>query len=147
MGVSDSNRIAVGGHSYGAFMTANLLAHTDFFAAGIARSGACNRTLTPCGFQSEDRSLWEASDVYFEVSPFMHADGIDEPLLLIHGQDDSNSGTYPIQSERLYEALKGLGSTARLVMLPLEGHGYRARESVLHLLWETDRWLQTYLGE
>jgi len=145
MGAADPHRIAVGGHSYGAFMTANLLAHTDLFAAGIAQSGAYNRTLTPFGFQSEDRSLWEAPDVYFEMSPFMHADGIDEPLLLIHGEEDSNSGTYPMQSERLYEALKGLGGTARLVMLPLEGHGYRARESVLHLLWETDRWLETYL--
>ncbi len=147
MGVAAPDRIAVGGHSYGAFMTANLLAHTDLFAAGIAQSGAYNRTLTPFGFQSEDRSLWEAPDVYFEMSPFMHADGINEPLLLIHGEEDSNSGTYPMQSERLYEALKGLGGTARLVMLPLEGHGYRARESVLHLLWETDRWLQTHLGE
>lgn len=146
-GVADPDRIAVGGHSYGAFMTANLLAHTDLFAAGIAQSGAYNRTLTPFGFQSEDRSLWDAPDVYFEMSPFMHADGIDEPLLLIHGEEDSNSGTYPIQSERLYEALKGLGGTSRLVMLPLEGHGYRARESALHLLWETDRWLQMYLNE
>ena len=145
-GIADAERIAVGGHSYGAFMTANLLAHTDLFAAGIARSGAYNRTLTPFGFQSEDRSLWEAPEVYFAMSPFMHADGIDEPLLLVHGEEDSNSGTYPLQSRRLFEALKGLGGTARLVMLPLEGHGYRARESILHLLWETDRWLETHLS-
>jgi dipeptidyl aminopeptidase/acylaminoacyl peptidase len=146
MGIADPDRIAVGGHSYGAFMTANLLAHTDLFAAGIAQSGAYNRTLTPFGFQSEDRSLWEAPDVYFGMSPFMHADGIREPLLLVHGTEDSNSGTYPLQSERLFEALKGLGGTVRLVMLPLEGHGYRARESALHLLWEIDSWLGRHLG-
>jgi dipeptidyl aminopeptidase/acylaminoacyl peptidase len=146
-GIADPDRIAVGGHSYGAFMAANLLAHTDLFATGIARSGAYNRTLTPFGFQSEERSLWEAPDVYFRMSPFMHADSIDEPMLMVHGEEDTNSGTYPIQSERLFEALKGLGGTARLVMLPLEGHGYRARESVLHLLWETDRWLQRHLGD
>jgi len=144
-GVTQEGRIAVGGHSYGAFMTANLLAHSDLFAAGIARSGAYNRTLTPFGFQSEERSLWEAPDVYFTMSPFMHAEKINEPILLIHGDADNNSGTYPMQSERFYNALKGHGATARLVMLPHESHGYRARESVLHMLWETHRWLETYV--
>ncbi len=144
-GVADPDRIAVGGHSYGAFMTANLLAHSDLFAAGLARTGAYNRTLTPFGFQSEDRSLWEAKDVYIEMSPFMNADKVDEPILLIHGNADSNSGTFPMQSERFFAALKGLGGTARLVMLPLESHGYRARESILHVLWETQEWLETYV--
>lgn len=144
MGVADPERIVISGHSYGAFMTANLLAHSDLFRAGIARTGAYNRTLTPFGFQSEDRSLWEATDVYVEMSPFMHADSIEEPLLLIHGQEDRNSGTFPMQSERMYEALKGLGGTARLVMLPLEGHWYQARESVLHVVWETQRWLEEH---
>ena len=145
MGVGDRDRIAVGGHSYGAFMTANLLAHSDLFAAGIARSGAYNRTLTPFGFQSEERNFWTAPEVYFEMSPFMHADQVDEPILLIHGEADNNSGTFPIQSERFYAALKGLGATARLVMLPHESHGYRARESILHMMWETERWLDTYV--
>lgn len=144
-GVGDRDRVAIGGHSYGAFMAANLLAHSDLFAAGIARSGAYNRTLTPFGFQAEERTLWEAPEVYFRMSPFMHAEKIDEPILLIHGAADNNSGTYPMQSERFYAALKGLGGTARLVMLPHESHGYRARESVLHMLWETDRWLETYV--
>lgn len=144
-GVADRDRIAIGGHSYGAFMAANLLAHSDLFRAGIARSGAYNRTLTPFGFQSEERSFWEAPDVYFTMSPFTHADKIDEPILLIHGQQDNNSGTYPIQSERFYEALKGLGGTARLVMLPHESHGYQARESVMHTLWEMTEWLDTYV--
>ncbi len=144
-GVTRAGRVAIGGHSYGAFMTANLLAHSDLFATGIARSGAYNRTLTPFGFQSEERSLWEAPEVYFTMSPFMHAEKIDEPLLLIHGDADNNSGTFPMQSERFYKALKGHGATARLVMLPYESHGYRARESVLHMLWETDRWLEKYL--
>ncbi len=144
-GVADRNRIAIGGHSYGAFMAANLLAHSDLFAAGLARTGAYNRTLTPFGFQSEDRTLWEAPDVYFGMSPFMHADRIDEPILLVHGEADDNPGTFPMQSERFYNALKGHGATVRLVMLPHESHSYRARESILHLLWETGRWLDTYV--
>ena len=144
-GVTDRERIAVGGHSYGAFMTANLLAHSDLFRLGLPRSGAYNRTLTPFGFQSEERSLWEAPDVYFTMSPFMHADKINEPILLVHGEADNNSGTFPMQSERMYGALKGHGATVRLVMLPHESHGYRARESVMHLLWETSTWLDRYV--
>ncbi len=145
MGYVDTDRVAVGGHSYGAFMTANLLSHSDLFAAGIARSGAYNRTLTPFGFQSEERSYWEAPDVYYTMSPFMHADKMKTPLLLIHGEADNNSGTYPMQSERYFNALKGLGATARLVMLPKESHGYSAKESVLHVLWEQDQWLEEYV--
>jgi dipeptidyl aminopeptidase/acylaminoacyl peptidase len=144
-GVGDRARVAVGGHSYGAFMTANLLAHSDLFRAGIARSGAYNRTLTPFSFQAEERTFWEAPETYMRMSPFTHAQKINEPLLLIHGVDDNNTGTFPIQSERLFQAMKGLGGTARLVMLPYEAHGYRARESVLHMMWETDRWLETYV--
>ena len=144
-GIADPERIAIGGHSYGAFMTANLLAHSDLFAAGIARSGAYNRTLTPFGFQSEERTFWQAPDVYFKMSPFMHADKINEPILLIHGEADNNSGTFPLQSKRFYHALKGLGATVRLVMLPHESHGYRARESVLHVLWEMNQWLERYV--
>jgi len=145
MGIADPKRIAVGGHSYGAFMTANLLAHTDFFAAGIARSGAYNRTLTPFGFQSEERNFWEATDTYMQMSPFTHADKINAPLLLIHGEADSNSGTYPMQSERFYSALKGLGKTVRLAILPKESHGYQASESVMHMLWEMTEWLDKYV--
>jgi len=144
-GVADRNRIAIGGHSYGAFMAANVLTHSDLFCAGIARSGAYNRTLTPFGFQSEKRTLWEASDVYYAMSPFLHADKIDYPILLIHGEVDNNSGTYPIQSERYYNALKGLGKTARLVLLPHESHSYRARESIMHVLWEMETWLDRYV--
>jgi dipeptidyl aminopeptidase/acylaminoacyl peptidase len=144
-GAGDPTRAAIGGHSYGAFMTANLLAHSDLFRAGIARSGAYNRTLTPFGFQAEERTLWQASDIYFQMSPFMHAEKVDEPILLIHGEADNNSGTYPMQSERYYNALKGLGATARLVMLPHESHGYRARESVMHMLWESNEWLERYV--
>ncbi|WP_203293213.1 S9 family peptidase [Luteirhabdus pelagi] len=145
MGYIDRNRVGVGGHSYGAFMVANLLSHSDLFAAGIARSGAYNRTLTPFGFQSEERSYWDSPETYYTMSPFMHADKMDEPLLLIHGEADNNSGTYPLQSERYFNALKGLGATARLVMLPKESHGYRAKESILHLLWEQDQWLDKYV--
>ncbi len=144
-GVVDPNRVAAGGHSYGAFMTANLLAHSDLFRAGIARSGAYNRTLTPFGFQSEERTYWQAPELYDGVSPFQNAHKIDEPILLVHGQADNNTGTFPIQSERLFAAIKGLGGTARLVMLPAESHGYAARESILHLLAETDRWLDRYV--
>ncbi len=142
MGVGDRNRIGVGGHSYGAFMTANLLAHCDLFKAGIARSGAYNRTLTPFGFQAEQRSYWDAPEIYNAMSPFMHANKINEPLLLIHGEADNNSGTFPIQSERLYSAIKGNGGTSRLVLLPYESHGYAAKESVLHTLYEMDAWLE-----
>jgi len=144
-GVADSNRIAIAGHSYGAFMTANLLAHSDLFAAGIARSGAYNRTLTPFGFQAEERTFWKAPDIYFAMSPFMHADKVNEPILLIHGEADNNSGTFPIQSRRFYHALKGHGADARLVILPFESHSYRARESIMHCLWEMTQWLEKYV--
>ncbi len=145
MGYIDRNRVAVGGHSYGAFMVANLLSHSNLFAAGIARSGAYNRTLTPFGFQSEERSYWEAPEVYYTMSPFMHADKMKTPLLLIHGEADNNSGTYPMQSERYFNALKGLGGPARLVMLPKESHGYRAKESIMHVLWEQNQWLDEHV--
>ncbi len=145
MGVADRNRVGVGGHSYGAFMTANLLAHCDLFKAGIARSGAYNRTLTPFGFQSERRSLWDAKSVYFGISPFMHANKIQEPLLMIHGEEDNNSGTFPMQSKRMFQAVKGNGGTVRLVMLPEESHGYRARESVLHTQAEMIDWFDKYV--
>ncbi|MCK4763132.1 MAG: S9 family peptidase [Candidatus Aminicenantes bacterium] len=145
MGIADRKRVAIGGHSYGAFMTGNLLSHSRLFAAGIARSGAYNRTLTPFGFQREERTLWEAIDIYIAMSPFMHAHKVKDPILLIHGEMDNNSGTFPIQSKRYYHALKGHGATVRLVMLPFESHGYRARESVLHMLWETYNWLEKYV--
>jgi len=145
MGYIDRNRVAVGGHSYGAFMTANLLTHSNLFAAGIARSGAYNRTLTPFGFQSEERNYWEAPEVYHDMSPFTHADKMKTPLLLIHGEDDNNSGTFPMQSERYFNALKGLGATTRYVVLPKESHGYSAKESIMHMLWEQDQWLEKYV--
>jgi dipeptidyl aminopeptidase/acylaminoacyl peptidase len=144
-GVTDPDRVAIGGHSYGAFMTASLLAHTDLFRTGIARSGAFNRTLTPFGFQREQRTIWDDTELYIRVSPFFHMHRMDEPLLIIHGVEDNNSGTYPMQSERLYQAIRGLGGTTRLVMLPLESHGYRARESVLHMLYETVNWFDEHL--
>ncbi len=145
MGVADRNRVGVGGHSYGAFMTANLMAHCDLFKAGIARSGAYNRTLTPFGFQSERRSYWDAKEIYHSISPFMHADKINEPLLLVHGDSDNNSGTFPMQSERLYQAIKGNGGTVRLVMLPYESHGYRSRQCVLQTQAEMVRWFDKHV--
>lgn len=145
MGVVDPERVGVGGHSYGAFMTANLLAHSDIFRAGIARSGAYNRTLTPFGFQDEQRSFWEATRIYTDVSPFFHANKINEPVLLIHGEADNNTGTYPIQSERLFAALKGNGGTAKLVMLPHESHGYAGKESIEHTLFEQISWFDKYV--
>ena len=145
MGVTDPDRVGVGGHSYGAFMTANLLAHSDLFRAGIARSGAYNRTLTPFGFQSERRTLWEAPELYLKVSPFMFASKINEPMLMIHGEADDNMGTFPIQSERMYQAMKGHGATVRLVMLPHEAHGYAGRESIEHVLYEMISWFDKYV--
>jgi dipeptidyl aminopeptidase/acylaminoacyl peptidase len=145
MGVIDPNRVGVGGHSYGAFMTANLLAHSNLFRAGIAESGAYNRTLTPFGFQTEQRSFWEAQDVYLRMSPFLFADKIKVPVLLIHGEADDNTGTFPIQSERMYEALRGNGGVVRLVFLPDEAHGYRARETIEHVLWEKLAWFDKYV--
>ncbi len=145
MGIGDPERIGVGGHSYGAFMTASLLAHSDLFRAGIARSGAYNRSLTPFGFQSEQRTFWEAPELYARVSPFWYADDINEPLLLIHGAADNNSGTFPVQSERMFAAVKGHGGTVRLVMLPHESHGYAARESVLHTLAEMVAWFDRHV--
>ncbi|MEL6460830.1 MAG: prolyl oligopeptidase family serine peptidase [Cyanobacteria bacterium J06621_15] len=144
-GIADRKHIGIGGHSYGAFTTANLLAHTDLFCMGIARSGAYNRTLTPFGFQGEQRNFWEAQETYIDMSPFTHASQIKAPLLLIHGENDSNAGTYPLQTKRLYQALKGLGATVRWVELPKEAHGYRSREAVGHVLWEMVNWCDKYL--
>ncbi|HEU4413343.1 MAG TPA: prolyl oligopeptidase family serine peptidase [Candidatus Angelobacter sp.] len=145
MGITDRDRVGVGGHSYGAFMTANLLAHSNLFRAGVARSGAYNRTLTPFGFQSERRTLWEAPEMYIKVSPFMFADKIKHPILLIHGMADDNSGTFPIQSERMYQAIKGNGGIVRYVQLPYEAHGYIARESTEHTLWEMVTWFDKWV--
>ncbi len=145
MRVGDRKRVAVGGHSYGAFMTANLLAHTNLFKAGIARSGAYNRTLTPFGFQNEDRTYWQAPQLYNEMSPFSYADKIKTPILLIHGEADDNTGTYPINSERLFAAIKGNGGTVRFVFLPYEAHSYRGKENLLHMLWEQNQWLEKYV--
>jgi dipeptidyl aminopeptidase/acylaminoacyl peptidase len=147
MGVADPNRVGVGGHSYGGFMTGNLLAHTDLFRAGIARSGAHNRTLTPFGFQAERRTIWEAPEAYLRMSPFMYANKINEPILLIHGELDNNAGTFPIQSERMYQAVRGNGGVARLVMLPNESHGYAARESIEHVLWEQITWFNRHVKD
>jgi dipeptidyl aminopeptidase/acylaminoacyl peptidase len=144
-GTVDPARVGVMGHSYGAFMTANLLAHCNFFRAGIARSGAYNRTLTPFGFQNEQRTYWQAPEIYYKMSPFSYADKIKTPILLIHGEADNNTGTFPIQSERFYSALKGEGATVRFVLLPLEAHGYQGRESVLHMLWEMENWLDKFV--
>jgi dipeptidyl aminopeptidase/acylaminoacyl peptidase len=145
MGVGDKNRMAVGGHSYGAFMTANLLAHTKLFKAGIARSGAYNRTLTPFGFQNEDRTYWQAPELYDAMSPFSNADKIKTPILLVHGEMDDNTGTYPIQSERMFNAIKGNGGTVKFVSLPYEAHGYRGRENIMHTLAEQFNWLEKYV--
>jgi dipeptidyl aminopeptidase/acylaminoacyl peptidase len=147
MGVTDPARVGVGGHSYGAFMTDTLLAHSDFFKAGIAESGAPNRTLTPFGFQNERRTLWDAPKLYEEISPFMYADKIKTPLLLIHGEADDNDGTFPIQSERMYEAVRGNGGIARLVFLPYEAHGYRGKETIEHVLWEKFTWFDKYVKD
>jgi len=147
IGIGDRNRVAAGGHSYGAFMTAHLLSHTKLFKAGIARSGAYNRTLTPFGFQAEDRTYWEAPDLYYKMSPFSYADKIKTPLLLIHGDTDDNPGTFPINSERMFAAIKGHGGTVRFVFLPYEAHGYRGKENLLHMLWEQNEWLKKYVKE
>jgi dipeptidyl aminopeptidase/acylaminoacyl peptidase len=144
-GIASRDCVAIGGASYGAFMTTNLLAHApDLFCCGIARSGAFNRTLTPFGFQAEERTIWQAPDVYLDMSPILYADRFKAPLLLIHGDADSNPGTFPLQSERMYQALKGNGKIVRYVSLPHEGHGYRARESVMHTLAEMTDWLNRY---
>jgi dipeptidyl aminopeptidase/acylaminoacyl peptidase len=145
LGVTDPDRVGVGGHSYGAFMTANLLAHSELFRAGIARSGAYNRTLTPFGFQGERRTFWEAPEIYARLSPFMRAHKINEPILLIHGERDDNSGTFPVQSERLYQAIKGNGGNVRYVTLPFESHGYAARESIEHTLHEMLSWFDQHV--
>ena len=145
LGYINRKKVGVGGHSYGAFMVANLLTHSNLFACGIARSGAYNRTLTPFGFQSEQRNYWESPEVYNTMSPFMNADKMKTPLLLVHGEADNNPGTFTLQTERYFQALKGLGATTRMVILPKESHGYAAKENIFHLLWEEDQFLEKYL--
>ncbi|OYU84547.1 MAG: S9 family peptidase [Flavobacterium sp. BFFFF2] len=144
-GYIDPKRVAIGGHSYGAFMTANLLTHTKLFACGIARSGAYNRTLTPFGFQGEQRNYWDAPKLYNDMSPFMHADLMKTPMLLIHGIADNNPGTFTLQTERYFQALKNLGAPVRMVLLPKESHGYLAKENIFHVLWEQEQFLDKYL--
>jgi dipeptidyl aminopeptidase/acylaminoacyl peptidase len=145
LGYIDRKKVGVGGHSYGAFMTANLLTHSDLFACGVARSGAYNRTLTPFGFQNEQRNYWESSNIYNSMSPFMSADKMKTPLMLVHGEADNNPGTFTLQTERYFQALKGLGAPVRMVILPKESHGYVAKENLLHLLWEQDKFFEKYL--
>ncbi|MCG9881535.1 MAG: prolyl oligopeptidase family serine peptidase [Bacteroidia bacterium] len=145
LGYIDRSKVGVGGHSYGAFMTANLLTHSKLFACGIARSGAYNRTLTPFGFQSEQRNYWEIPAIYNGMSPFMNADKMKTPMLLVHGEADNNPGTFTLQTERYFQALKGLGAPVRMVLLPKESHGYAAKENILHLLWEQEQFLDKYL--
>jgi dipeptidyl aminopeptidase/acylaminoacyl peptidase len=145
LGYIDRNKVAVGGHSYGAFMTANLLTHSEDFACGIARSGAYNRTLTPFGFQSEQRNFWDVPEIYGGMSPFFTANKMDKPMLLIHGEADNNPGTFTLQTERYFQAIKGLGGNARMVILPKESHGYAAKENIFHLLWEQEQFLDKYL--
>ena len=145
LGYINRKKVAIGGHSYGAFMTANLLTHSNLFACGIARSGAYNRTLTPFGFQSEQRNYWDVPEIYNGMSPFMNADKMKTPLLLVHGDADNNPGTFTLQSERYFQALKNLGAPVRLVLLPKESHGYAAKDNILHLLWEQDQFLEKYL--
>ena len=145
LGVADPNRIGVTGHSHGALMTVNLLTHSDLFRAGVATSGSYNKTLTPFGFQSERRSVWEAPDVYQKVSPFFYADKIKTPVLIMHGADDANPGTTPLQASKLYEAIRGNGGTTRLVMLPHEPHWYAAAESNEQMVYEMLRWFDKYV--
>jgi dipeptidyl aminopeptidase/acylaminoacyl peptidase len=145
LGYIDRTKVAVGGHSYGAFMVANLLTHSNDYACGIARSGAYNRTLTPFGFQSEQRNYWDVPKIYNEMSPFMNADKIKKPILLIHGEADNNPGTFTLQTERYFQAIKGLGGDARMVILPKESHSYVAKENILHLLWEQEKFLDKCL--
>ncbi len=145
LGYIDKKKVAVGGHSYGAFMTANLLTHSDLFACGIARSGAYNRTLTPFGFQSEQRNYWDVPEIYNTMSPFMHADKMKTPLLLIHGDADNNPGTFTLQTERYFQALKNLGAPVKMVLLPKESHSYQAKENIMHVLWEQDQFLEKCL--
>jgi dipeptidyl aminopeptidase/acylaminoacyl peptidase len=145
LGYIDRTKVAVGGHSYGAFMTANLLTYSEDFACGIARSGAYNRTLTPFGFQSEQRNFWDVPEIYSEMSPFFTANKMDKPILLIHGEADNNPGTFTLQTERYFQAIKGLGGKARMVILPKESHGYVAKENIFHVLWEQEQFLDKYL--
>ncbi|WP_231561384.1 alpha/beta hydrolase family protein [Sphingobacterium sp. T2] len=145
LGYIDRKKVAIGGHSYGAFMTAHLLSNTDLFACGVARSGAYNRTLTPFGFQSEQRNLWDDPQLYMTMSPFFSADRMKTPILLVHGSADNNPGTFTMQTERYFQALKNLGAPARMVILPRESHGYAAKENILHLLWEQDQFFEKYL--
>jgi dipeptidyl aminopeptidase/acylaminoacyl peptidase len=147
MGVADPDRIGVTGHSHGALMTANLVAHSDLFRAGVATSGSYNKTLTPFGFQNERRSVWEASDVYLKVSPFFFADKLKTPLLIVHGAEDANPGTTPLQGQKLYEAIRGNGGITRLVMLPHEPHWYTAMESNEQLVYEMLRWFDKYVKD
>jgi dipeptidyl aminopeptidase/acylaminoacyl peptidase len=145
LGVVDSSMVCIGGHSYGAFMTANLLTHTNFFKAGFACSGAYNRTLTPFGFQTEERNYWQNSELYNRISPFQNAHKMKHPLLLFHGDADNNPGTFTLQSERYFLALKGLGATTKYVNLPHESHGYRGKENLLQVYFEMDNWIKKYV--
>jgi len=145
LGVVDPDRVGVTGHSHGALMTANLLAHSNLFRAGVATSGSYNKTLTPFGFQNEQRSVWEAPDVYRNVSPFFFADKFKTPILIVHGAEDANPGTTPLQASKLYEAIRGNGGTARLVMLPHEPHWYTAMESNEQLIYEMLNWFDKYV--
>jgi dipeptidyl aminopeptidase/acylaminoacyl peptidase len=146
-GLIDRDRLAVGGHSYGGFSTANALAHTPFFKAGIAGDGNYNRTLTAMTFQTERRHLWDARETYLEMSPLLWANRVNGALLMYHGMEDANVGTDPIHAEHLFRALDGLGKPAALYMYPHEGHGPVAQETVLDLWARWVAWLDMHVKD
>lgn len=141
----DRNRLGIGGHSYGAFSTANAMVHTPFFKAGIAGDGMYNRTLTPNGFQSERRDLWEGQDTYLEMSPMLHVDQMQGALLMYHGMEDQNVGTAPISSIRMMQALRAQGKNSSLFMYPYEDHGPATLETNLDLWARWTAWLHIYV--
>ena len=141
----DRNRLGIGGHSYGAFTTANALVHTPFFKAGIAGDGMYNRTLTPNGFQSERRDLWDGQSTYLEVSPMLYVDQMQGALLMYHGMEDQNVGTTLISSIRMMQALRGQGKVSALYMYPYEDHGPATEETLLDLWGRWTAWLDIYV--
>jgi dipeptidyl aminopeptidase/acylaminoacyl peptidase len=144
-GLIDRTKLAIGGHSYGGFSTANAMVHTPFFKAGIAGAGNYNRTLTPMSFQTESRSIHEARQTYLDMSSMLFAENMTGALLMYCGMLDQNVGTDPINSVRMFNVLESIGKPAALYMYPYEDHGQVAKETLQDMWARWIAWLDKYV--
>lgn len=128
LGIADEKRMAITGGSYGGYMTAWIISHTDRFKAGVSQRGVYNLSSfygtsdVPLLISNEfDAEPWENHDVYWDNSPLKYAAEIKTPLLLIHSENDFR---VPIeQAEQLFAWVRRATDTPiHMLRYPREGH-------------------------